>query len=93
MPNWTESKEPKFEQEKIEPEVFLADARKYTESGDYYMAERAYVNALSNSRGTSDVKDITRIVKEGLSEIYILWMQDCQKGMSSKMLSQSCRNC
>lgn len=79
MPNWTESKEPKFEQEKIEPEVFLADARKYTESGDYYMAERAYVNALSNSRGTSDVKDITRIVKEGLSEIYILWMQDCQK--------------
>lgn len=79
MPNWTESKEPKFEQEKIEPEVFLADARKYTESGDYYMAERAYVNALSNARGTSNVKNITRIVKVGLSEIYTLWMQDCQK--------------
>ena len=78
MPNWSE---PKLEKEKvkIEPEVFLKEARKYIESGDYNMAERAYVNALSNARGASNVKDITRIVIDGLSEVYILWTQDCQE--------------
>ena len=74
--NWSE---PKIEKEKvkIEPEVFVEEAKKYTETGDFNMAERAYVNALSNARGSSNIKDIIRIVKEGLSEIYLLWTQDC----------------
>jgi hypothetical protein len=71
--------DPKIEKEKvkIEPEVFIKEAKEYTESGDYNMAERAYVNALSNARGASNVKEITRIVKDGLSDIYKLWTQDC----------------
>ncbi len=71
--------DPKIEKEKvkIEPEVFIKEAKEYTESGDYNMAERAYVNALSNARGASNVKGITRIVKDGLSDIYKLWTQDC----------------
>lgn len=67
----------KQEKVKIEPEVFLNDARKYASTGDFNMAERAYVNALSNARGASNVKEIAKIVKEGLGEIYILWTQDC----------------
>ena len=76
MPNWSEPNI-KHEKEKIDPEVFIGEAREYTEAGDFNMAERAYVNALSNARGASNVKDIARIVKNGLSEIYKLWIQDC----------------
>ena len=78
MPNWSEPKIAK-EKVKIEPEVFLEDARKYANSGDFNMAEKAYVNALSNARGASNIKEIISIVKEGLSEIYKLWTQECIK--------------
>ncbi len=73
--------DPKIEKEKvkIEPELFIKEAKEYTESGDYNMAERAYVNALSNARGASNVKEIVRIVKNGLSEIYSLWIKYCIK--------------
>ena len=67
--------EPKVEQEKvkIEPEILISDAKKYCNAGNYSMAERAYVNALINARGESNVANITRSVKKGLSETYILW--------------------
>lgn len=75
MPFSTEKVE--HEKVKIEPERFLKEAKEYAESGDFNMAERAYVNALSNARGEPNVKEIAKIVKEGLAEIYILWTQDC----------------
>ncbi len=65
------------EKEKIDPEVLIEEAKKYAEAGDFYMAERVYVNALTNARGEPNFNEIVKIVKAGLSDIYILWTQDC----------------
>ncbi len=76
--NWSE---PKVETEKvkIEPEVLLVEAKKYANSGNYNMAERAYVNAASNARGTQNLTAIVKTVKKGLADIYIQWAIDCIK--------------
>ena len=74
--NWSE---PKIQRErvKIDPWELIATAEKHFESGDYYSAERTYVAAIKNSKGTISQAELVTKAKKGLIATYEAWAIYC----------------